>query len=186
MSMKNRHYWSLEMRSRLESDSVVFLKPQSMFRLKLRMFSFFHLQILARRIKQVTMSHNTKSSKYVFQNGQYLGDYYKKSKFFLSESVKGRSIYHTVEELAVSIQGHYQVSTYKLTMTEKHYNSNLKSIFDSLIYRVFRNVEPSPPKARVDEIRANLRSEYYRPVFFFYLSQNVKYPTSKLMSVNQC
>ena len=167
MSMKNRHYWSLEMRSRLESDSVVFLKPQSMFRLKLRMFSFFHLQTLARTIKQVTMSHNTKSSKYVFQNGQYLGDYYKKSKFFLSESVKGRSIYHTVEELAVSIQGHYQVSTYKLTMTEKHYNSNLKSIFDSLTYRVFRNVEPSPTNSRVEEIRANLRSEYYRPVFFF-------------------
>ncbi|XP_044174304.1 clumping factor A-like isoform X2 [Acropora millepora] len=104
------------------------------------------------------MSHNTKSSKYVFQNGQYLGDYYKKSKFFLSETLKGRSIYHTVEELTVSVQGHYQVSTYKLTMTEKHYNSNLKSIFDSLTYRVFRNVEPSPPKARVEEIRANLRS----------------------------
>ncbi|XP_044174000.1 lisH domain-containing protein C1711.05-like isoform X2 [Acropora millepora] len=106
------------------------------------------------------MSHNTKSSKYVFQNGQYLGDYYKKSKFFLSESVKGRSIYHTLEELTVSVQGHYQVSTYKLTMTEKHYNSNLKSIFDSLTYRVFRNVEPSPLKARVEEIRANLRSRH--------------------------
>ena len=164
MSMKSRHYWSFEMRLRLESDSVVFLKPQSMFRLKC--FLFFHLQILARRTKQVTMSHNTKSSKYVFQNGQYLGDYYKKSKFFLSETLKGRSIYHTVEELTVSVQGHYQVSTYKLTMTEKHYNSNLKSIFDSLTYRVFRNVEPSPPKARTEEIRANIRSEYYRTVFF--------------------
>ncbi|XP_067033489.1 uncharacterized protein [Acropora muricata] len=115
---------------------------------------------LARRIKQVTMSHNTKSSKYVFENGQYLGDYYKKSKFFLSETLKGRSIYHTVEELTVSVQGHYQVSTYKLTMTEKHYNSNLKSIFDSLTYRVFRNVEPSPQKARVEEIRANIRSRH--------------------------
>ena len=109
--------------------------------------------------------------------------------FFMSETVKGRSMYHTVEELIVIAQGHYQVSTYKLMMTEKHYNSNLKSIFDSLTYRVFRNVEPSPPKARVEEIRANLRSEYYRLVFFccfffFDLRQNVKYPTSKLMSVN--
>ena len=136
----------------------------------------------------MTISHNTKSSKYLFQNGQYLGDYYKKSKFFMSETVKGRSMYHTVEELIVIAQGHYQVSTYKLMMTEKHYNSNLKSIFDSLTYRVFRNVEPSPPKAMVEEIRANLRSEYYRlvffVVFFFDLRQNVKYPTSKLMSVN--
>ncbi|XP_067034722.1 clumping factor A-like [Acropora muricata] len=45
-------------------------------------------------------------------------------------------------------------------MTEKHYNSNLKSIFDSLTYRVFRNVEPSPPKAQVEEIRANIRSRH--------------------------
>ena len=45
------------------------------------------------------MSHNTKSSKYLFQNGQYLGDYYKKSKFLMSETVKGRSMNHTVEEL---------------------------------------------------------------------------------------
>ena len=184
MTMKNRHYWSFEMRSRLKSDSVVFLKPQSMFRLKLRMFSFLHPQTLARKIKQVTMSHNTKSSKYLFQNGQYLGEYYKKSKFFLSESVKGRSMYHTLEELIVIVQGHYQVSTYKLMMTEKHYSSNLKSIFDSLTYRVFRNVEPSPPTARVEEIGANLHSEYYKP--FFYLRQNVKYLTSKLMSLNQC
>ena len=96
MSMKNRHYWSFEMRSWLKSNSVVFPKPQSMFHLKLRMFSFFHPQTLARRIKQVTMSHNTKSSKYLFQNGQYLGDYYKKSKFLVPETVKGRSMYHTV------------------------------------------------------------------------------------------
>ena len=86
----------------------------------------------------------------------------------MSETIKGRGMYHTVEELTVIVQGHYQVSTYKLMMTEKHYNSNLKSIFDSLTYWVFRNVEPSPPKARVEEIRANLRSEYYRPVFFFF------------------
>ena len=52
------------------------------------------------------MSHNTKSSKYLFQNGQYLGDYYKKSKFFMSETVKGRTTYHTVEELIVIAQGH--------------------------------------------------------------------------------
>ena len=74
-------------------------------------------------------------------------------------------MYHTVEELIVIVQGHYQVSTYKLMMTEKHYSSNLKSIFDSLTYRVFRNVEPSPPTARVEEIGANLHSEYYKPFF---------------------
>ncbi|XP_015763720.1 PREDICTED: lisH domain-containing protein C1711.05-like [Acropora digitifera] len=45
-------------------------------------------------------------------------------------------------------------------MTEKHYNSNLKSIFDSLTYRVFRNVEPSPTNAWVEEIRANIRSRH--------------------------
>ena len=162
MSMSNRHLWSFEMKSPL--------KPQSMFRLKLRMFSFFHHQrTLARRIKQVTMSHNTKSSKYLFQNGQYLGEYYKKSKFFVSETVRGRSMYHTVEELIVIVQGRYQVSTYKLMMTEKHYSSNLKSIFDSLTYRVFRNVEPSPPTARVEEIGANLHSEYYCPPPPFFL-----------------
>ena len=106
------------------------------------------------------MSHNTKASKYIFQNGQYVGEYYMKSKFFLSETVKGRSVYNTVEELIVIIQGYYQVSTYKLVMTEKHFNSNLKNTFDSLTYRVFRNVEASPPTARVEEIGQNLHSEY--------------------------
>ena len=88
MTMKNRHYWSFEMRSRLKSDSVGFLKPQSMFRSKLRMFSFLHPQTLARKIKQVTMSHNTKSSKYLFQNGQYLGEYYKNQSFFCPRVLK--------------------------------------------------------------------------------------------------
>ena len=132
------------------------------------------------------MSHNTKASKDIFQNGQYVGEYHMKSKFFLSQTVKGRSVYNTVEELIVIIQGYYRVSTYKLVMTEKHFNSNLKNTFDGLTYRVFWNVEASPPTARVEEIWADLHSEYYRPVLFFYLRQNVKYPSSKLMSVNQC
>ena len=105
------------------------------------------------------MSFNTMTSKYIFQNGQYVGEYYKKSKFFMAETVKGRSVYHTVEELIVIVQGYYQVSTYKLVMTEKHFNSNLINIFDSLTYRVFRNVETSPPTGRVEEIGGNLHRE---------------------------
>ena len=120
---------------------------------------FFFPQTLAKRIKRVTMSFNTMTSKYIFQNGQYVGEYYKKSKLFMAGTVKGRSVYHTVEELIVIVQGYYQVSTYKLVMKEKHFNSNLINIFDSLTYRVFRNVETSPPTGRVEEIGANLHSE---------------------------
>jgi len=123
------------------------------------MFCFFFPQTLARRIKQVTMSFNTKTSKYVFQNGHNVGQHYKKSKFFMAVTFKGRSVYHTVEELIVSTQGCYQVSTYKLVMTERHFNSSLINTFDSLSYRVFREVEASPPSGRVEEIGANPHSE---------------------------
>ena len=87
------------------------------------------------------------------------GQYYNKSKFFMAMTVEGRSAYHTVEELIVIAQGCYQVSTYKLVMTERHFNSSLISTFDSLSYRVFREVEASPPTGRVEEIGANLHSE---------------------------
>ena len=77
------------------------------------------------------MSFNTKTSKYIFQNGHYVGQYYNKSKFFMAVTFKGRSVYHTVEELIVIAQGCYQVSTYKLVMTERHFNSSLINTFDS-------------------------------------------------------
>ena len=86
------------------------------------MFSFFFPQTLARRIKRVTMSFNTKTSKYIFQNGHYVGQYYNKSKFFIAMTVESRSAYHTVQELIVIVQGCYQVSTYNLVMTERHFN----------------------------------------------------------------
>ena len=35
----------------------------------------------------------------MFQNGQCIGEYYRKSKFSMAQTVKGRSVYHTVEEL---------------------------------------------------------------------------------------
>lgn len=96
-----------------------------------------HLKIntdrtLARRIKQVTMSFNTKTSKYTFQNGHYVGQHCKKSKLFMAVTFKGGSVYHTVEELIVIAQGCYQVSTYKLVMTERHFNSSHINTFDSL------------------------------------------------------
>ena len=82
------------------------------------------------------MSFNTKTSKYIFQNGQCIGEYQRKSKFFMAQTVKGRSVYHTVEELSVNVQGYYQASTYKLVKTERHFNSNLINAVDSLTYRV--------------------------------------------------
>ena len=92
-----------EIRARLKNDSAPFHKPLSMFRQKLRMIFIFLPQTLARRIKQVIMSFNTKTSKYIFQNGQCIGEYYKKSKFFMAETVKGRSVYHRIEELIVIV-----------------------------------------------------------------------------------
>ena len=112
---------------------------------QLRMFSFFFPQTLARRIKQVTMSFNTKTSKYIFQNGHYVGQYYNKSKFFMAVTFKGRSVYHTVEELIVIAQGCYQVSTYKLVMTERHFNSSLINTFDSFKLSSIRGRESFAP-----------------------------------------
>jgi len=105
------------------------------------------------------MSFNTKTLKYIFQNGHYLGQYYNKSKFFMAATVEGRSVYHTVEELIVIAQGFYQVTTYKLVMKERHFSRNLINTFDSLPCRVFRNVEASSPTGRVEEIGADLHSE---------------------------
>lgn len=113
---------------------------------------------LARRIKQVTMSFNTKTSKYTFQNGHYVGQHCKKSKLFMAVTFKGGSVYHTVEELIVIAQGCYQVSTYKLVMTERHFNSSLTALLIVLSYRVFRDVKALPPTGRVEEIGANPHS----------------------------
>ena len=82
------------------------------------------------------MSFNTKTSIYMFQNGQCIGEYYRKSKFFMAQTVKGRSVYHTEEGFIEIVQGYYQVPTYKLVMTERHFNSNLINAVDSLTYRV--------------------------------------------------
>ena len=78
----------------------------------------------------------------------------------MAVTVKGR-------RLIVIAQGCYQVSTYTLVMTERHFSINLINTFDSLTCRVFRNVEASPPTGRVEEIGANPHSEYHTPVFFF-------------------
>ena len=54
----------------------------------------------------------------------------------MAQTVKGRSVCNSVEELIAIVKGYYQVSTYKLVMTERHFNSNLINTVDSLIYRV--------------------------------------------------
>ena len=77
----------------------------------------------------------------------------------MAVTVKGRSMYHIVEELIVIAQGFYQVSTYKLVMKARHFSRNLINTFDSLPCRVFRNVEALSPTGRVEEIGANLHGE---------------------------
>ena len=63
----------------------------------------------------------------------------------MAVSFKGRSVYHTVEELIVIAQGYYQVSTYKLVMTERHFknleNLNIDTLLSENAKKLARDID---------------------------------------------
>ena len=102
----------------------------------------------------------------------------------MAVTVKGRSVYHIVEELIVIAQGFYQVSTYKLVMKARHFSRNLVNTFDSLPSSIPECGSFVPNRSgRGNWSKSAQWVAYTCP--FFNVMRNERHPTQKVMSFNQ-